>query len=181
MSPLHPQQLRRGVGHRNPARHGQGQRMGRTDDVGPRAALRVHSRPRRGQGRDGQALHAPCVRRAPRQACRRPNGHAWFFGRHQGRRLPPCQLGDLSGQTKPDRHQPRTRTHGDVLRRSRWPPRQRRRQHAPLLRVVGTRHRKPRDPNDHPGSDHFFQLWHSEVGGLQPGIAVHGRGEEPFV
>ena len=53
---------------------------------------------------------------------RRPNRHARFFGRHQGRRLPPGQLGDLPGQAKPDRHQPRTRTHGDVLRRSRWPP-----------------------------------------------------------
>ena len=114
-------------------------------------------------------------------ACRRPNGHAWFFGRHQGRRLPPGQLGDLPGQAKPDRHQPRTRTHGDVLRRSWRPPRPRWRQHPPLLRVVGTRHRKPRNPNDHPGTDHLFQLWHSEVGRFQPGIAVHGRGEEPFV
>ena len=122
VSPVHPQQLRRGVGHRHPSRHGQSQRMGRADDVGPRAALRVHPRPRRGQGRDGQALHAPCVRSPPGHTRRRPNRHARFFGRHQGRRLPPGQLGDLPGQAKPDRHQPRTRTHGDVLRRSWWPP-----------------------------------------------------------
>ena len=59
-------------------------------------------------------------------------------------------------------------------------PRTGRRQHPPLLRVAGPRHREPRNPNHDPGPDDFLQLWHSEVGGLQP-RTVHGGREEPPV
>ena len=128
-----------------------------------------------GRGRDAKALHAPCVRRAPRPSGR-PNRHARLFRRHQRRRLPPRQLGHLPRQAAPDRREPRTRPHRDVLR---WTRRTSQGGGTPTASTSLGRDIENREIQTTIQGQTISSNFGIPKSGIQPGIAVHGRGEEP--